>query len=133
MVVTRKEDCWGGMGGFRDVKGKERVPVPVAGPAFRGGVKFVMFNVLGGFLQPAAEIESVQSPLPPVCDPRLEWGKERGKRREVHGGEKGGERAVTRREERQMSDENKMDTLQWIIMDILNIKHWRHMALRNVS
>lgn len=65
---------------FRDVKGKERVPVPVAGPAFRGGVKFVMFYVLGGFLQPAAEIDPVQSPLPPVSDPRLRgreaWGGE---------------------------------------------------------
>lgn len=62
------------MGGFRDIKGKERVPVPVAGPAFRGGVKFVMFNVLGGFLQPAAEIDSIQSTLPPVGDPRLKRG-----------------------------------------------------------
>lgn len=46
----------------------------MAGPAFRGGVKFVMFNVLGGFLQPAAEIDSVQSTLPPVGDPCLVWG-----------------------------------------------------------
>ena len=70
----------------------------MAGPAFRGGVKFVMFYVLGGFLEPAAEIESVQSPLPPVSDPRLKRGK-RGKRRVAQGGEKGRERGVTRREE----------------------------------
>lgn len=63
---------------FRDVKGKERVPVPVAGPAFRGGVKFVMFYVLGGFLQPTAEIDPVQSPLPPVSDPRLTERKGKG-------------------------------------------------------
>ena len=65
----------------------------MAGPAIRGGVKFVMFNVLGGFLQPAAEIESVQSPLPPVSDPRLK----RGKRQEAQGGEKGRERRVETR------------------------------------
>lgn len=53
------------------MKGKERVPVPVAGPAFGSGVKFVMFYVLCGFLQPAPEIVSVQSALSPVCDPRL--------------------------------------------------------------
>lgn len=58
------------------MKGKERVPVPVAGPAFGSGVKFVMFYVLGGFLQPAPEIVSVQSALSPVCDPRLEEGKQ---------------------------------------------------------
>lgn len=53
------------------MKGKERVPVPVAGPAFGSGVKFVMFYVLGGFLQPASEIASIQSALSPVCDPCL--------------------------------------------------------------
>ncbi len=57
------------------MKGKERVPVPVAGPAFGSGVKFVMFYVLGSFLQPAPEIVSVQGTLSPVCDPRLEEGK----------------------------------------------------------
>lgn len=62
---------FGGRGEFRDVKGKERVPVPVAEPAFRGGVKFVMFYVLSGFLQPTAEIDPIQSTLPPVSDPRL--------------------------------------------------------------
>lgn len=58
------------------MKGKERVPVPVAGPAFGSGVKFVMFYVLCGFLQPTPEIVSVQSALSPVCDPRLEEGKQ---------------------------------------------------------
>lgn len=53
------------------MKGKERVPVPVAGPAFRGGVKFVIFYVFGSFLQPAAEIDPIQSALPPVSDPCL--------------------------------------------------------------
>lgn len=38
----------------KDVKGKELVPVPVAGPALGSGVKFVMFYVLSSFLQPAA-------------------------------------------------------------------------------
>ena len=60
-----------GEGGVRVVKDKERVPVPVAGPAFRGGVKFVMFYVLGGFLQPATKIDPVQSPFTPVGDPHL--------------------------------------------------------------
>lgn len=57
------------------MKGKERVPVPVAGPAFRGGVKFVIFYVFGSFLQPAAEIDPIQSALPPVSNPCLgsEW------------------------------------------------------------
>lgn len=35
---------------IKDVKGKELVPVPVAGPAFRCGVKFVIFYVFGSFL-----------------------------------------------------------------------------------
>lgn len=43
----------------------------MAGPAFRGGVKFVKFYVFGGFLQPAAEIDPVQGALPPVSDPSL--------------------------------------------------------------
>lgn len=64
------------------MKGKERVPVPVAGPAFRGGVKFVMFYVFSGFLQPAAEIDPVQSALPPVSDARLEDTKEQKKQQE---------------------------------------------------
>lgn len=53
------------------MKGKERVPVPVAGPAFRGGVKFVIFYVFGSFLQPAAKIDSVQRALPPISNPCL--------------------------------------------------------------
>lgn len=53
------------------MKGKERVPVPVAGPAFRGGVKFVIFYVFGSFLQPAAKIDSIQSALPPISNPCL--------------------------------------------------------------
>lgn len=53
------------------MKGKERVPVPVAGPAFRGGVKFVIFYVFGSFLQPAAKIDPIQSALPPVSNPSL--------------------------------------------------------------
>lgn len=66
------------------MKGKERVPVPVAGPAFRGGVKFVIFYVFGSFLQPAAKIDPIQSTLPPVSDPCLERV----------GGEKGGDTRV---------------------------------------
>lgn len=64
------------------MKGKERVPVPVAGPAFRCGVKFVIFYVFGSFLQPAAKIDPVQSALPPVSDPSLgeKNAKERGVR-----------------------------------------------------
>lgn len=53
------------------MKGKERVPVPVAGPAFRGGVKFVIFYVFGSFLQPATKIDPIQSTFPPVSNPRL--------------------------------------------------------------
>lgn len=53
------------------MKGKQRVPVPVAGPAFRGGVKFVKFYVFGSFLQPAAKIGPVQRALPPVGDSSL--------------------------------------------------------------
>lgn len=59
------------------MKGKERVPVPVAGPAFRGGVKFVIFYVFGSFLQPAAKIDSIQSALPPISNPCL--GEKRNK------------------------------------------------------
>lgn len=40
----------------------------MAGPAFRGGVKFVIFYVFGSFLQPAAKISPVQCALPPVCN-----------------------------------------------------------------
>lgn len=75
-VVTPK-DLWGTRE-FRDVKGKERVPVPVAGPAFRGGVKFVKFYVFGSFLQPAAKIGPVQRAFPPVGNPSL--GEEREKK-----------------------------------------------------
>lgn len=53
------------------MKGKERVPVPVAGPAFRGGVKFVIFYVFSSFLQPAAQIDTIQCTLPPVSNPCL--------------------------------------------------------------
>lgn len=53
------------------MKGKERVPVPVAGPAFRGGVKFVIFYMFGSFLQPAAKIEPIQCAFPPVSNPSL--------------------------------------------------------------
>lgn len=63
---------------FRDVKRKERVPVPVAGPAFRGGVKFVIFYVFGSFLQPAAKIDPVQCAFPPVSNPSL-GGKKKTK------------------------------------------------------
>lgn len=68
------------------MKGKERVPVPVAGPAFRGGVKFIIFYVFGSFLQPAAKIDPVQSALPPVGYPSL-WGgdRRRGKTTEMRG------------------------------------------------
>lgn len=53
------------------MKGKERVPVPVAGPAFRGGVKFIMFYMFSSFLQPAPKVGSTQCPLSPVCYARL--------------------------------------------------------------
>lgn len=49
----------------------------MAGPAFRGGVKFVIFYVFGSFLQHAAKIDPIQSALPPVSNPSLEK-KERG-------------------------------------------------------
>lgn len=62
------------------MKGKERVPVPVAGPAFRGGVKFVIFYVFGGFLQPAAKIDPIQRALPPVSNPSLGTGGKGDKR-----------------------------------------------------
>lgn len=65
---------------FRDVKRKERVPVPVAGPAFRGGVKFVIFYVFGSFLQPAAKIDPVQCAFPPVSNPSLGGKKKQRKR-----------------------------------------------------
>lgn len=53
------------------MKGKQRVPVPVAGPAFRGGVKFVIFYVFSSFLQPSAQIDSVQRSFPPVSNSSL--------------------------------------------------------------
>lgn len=65
------------------MKGKERVPVPVAGPAFRCGVKFVIFYVFGSFLQPAAKIDPVQSALPPVSDPSLEEKKRKREKSEI--------------------------------------------------
>lgn len=67
------------------MKGKERVPVPVAGPAFRGGVKFVIFYVFGSFLQPAAKIDPIQSAFPPVSDPCLEENFQRARKREKEG------------------------------------------------
>ena len=59
------------------MKGKERVPVPVAGPAFRSRVKFVIFYVFGSFLKPAAKIDPVQSAFPPVSNPSLRGGERR--------------------------------------------------------
>lgn len=53
------------------MKGKERVPVPVAGPAFRGGVKFVIFYVFSSFLQPSTQIDPVQRSFPPVSNSSL--------------------------------------------------------------
>lgn len=53
------------------MKGKERVPVPVAGPAFRGGVKFVIFYVFSSFLQPSTQIDPVQCSFPPVSNSSL--------------------------------------------------------------
>lgn len=80
------------------MKGKERVPVPVAGPAFRGGVKFIMFYMLGSFLKPAPEVGSIQRTLSPVCYPRL-WSGQAGGRREGMRGQseesKGGRRKWT--------------------------------------
>lgn len=61
---------------FRDVKGKERVPVPVAGPAFRSGVKFVIFYVFSSFLQPSAQIDPIQCSFPPVSNPSLDREKD---------------------------------------------------------
>lgn len=49
----------------------------MAGPAFRGGVKFVIFYVFGSFLQHAAKIDPIQSALPPVSNPSLEKKRER--------------------------------------------------------
>ena len=58
------------------MKGKERVPVPVAGPAFRGGVKFVIFYVFSSFLQPSAQIDTIQSSFPPVSNSSLKREEE---------------------------------------------------------
>lgn len=61
------------------MKGKERVPVPVAGPAFRSGVKFVIFYVFGSFLKPATKIDPVERTLSPVSNPSLRRNaKEKG-------------------------------------------------------
>lgn len=76
-VVVAWRDCFRGTRVFRGVKGKERVPVPVAGPAFRGGVKFVIFYVFGSFLQPSAQIDPVQRSFPPVSDTSLKRERER--------------------------------------------------------
>lgn len=65
------------------MKGKERVPVPVAGPAFRCGVKFVIFYVFGSFLQPAAKIDPIQSALPPVSNPSLGVKKREREKSEI--------------------------------------------------
>lgn len=59
-------------------KGGERVPVPVAGPAFRGGVYFVLFKLFGCVLEFAFEVVSIESTFSPVCNAGLE-GKNRGK------------------------------------------------------
>lgn len=59
-------------------KGGERVPVPVAGPAFRGGVYFVLFKLFGCILEFAFEVVSIESTFSPVCNAGLE-GKNRGK------------------------------------------------------
>ena len=64
------------------MKGKERVPVPVAGPAFRSGVKFVIFYVFGSFLQPATKIDPIQSALPPVSNPCLRGKKSKNRKQE---------------------------------------------------
>lgn len=64
------QDFWGTREVI-DVKGKERVPVPVAGPAFRGGVKFIIFYVFSSFLQLASKIGPVQSTFPPISNPCL--------------------------------------------------------------
>lgn len=61
------------------MKGKERVPVPVAGPAFRGGVKFIIFYVFCSFLQLAAKIDPIQSTFPPVSNPCLKIKEEKQK------------------------------------------------------
>lgn len=59
-------------------KGGERVPVPVAGPAFRSGVYFVLFKLFGCVLEFAFEVVSIESTFSPVCNAGLE-GKNRGK------------------------------------------------------
>lgn len=64
------------------MKGKERVPVPVAGPAFRGGVKFIIFYVFRSFLQPAAKIDPIESALPPVRDTSLQKETKRSEEEE---------------------------------------------------
>lgn len=73
---SRTVTIFGGTRVFRGVKGKERVPVPVAGPAFRGGVKFVIFYVFSSFLQPAAQIDPVQCSFPPVRNSSLDREEE---------------------------------------------------------
>lgn len=76
------------------MKGKERVPVPVAGPAFRGGVKFVIFYVFGSFLQPAAKIDPIQSALPPVSNPSLDKKEKTNKQKKKAKKEEGQETRV---------------------------------------
>lgn len=66
------------MSEMKGEKGGERVPVPVAGPAFRGGVYFVLFKLFGCVLEFAFEVVSIESTFSPVCNAGLE-GKNRGK------------------------------------------------------
>lgn len=82
------------------MKGKERVPVPVAGPAFRCGVKFVIFYVFGSFLQPAAKIDPIQSALPPVSNPSLGVKKREREKSEINH-RKLRQRQITKTKERQ--------------------------------
>lgn len=50
----------------------------MAGPAFRGGVYFVLFKLFGCILEFAFEVVSIESTFSPVCNAGLE-GKNRGK------------------------------------------------------
>ncbi len=53
----------------------------MAGPAFRGGVKFVIFYVFSSFLQLAAKIDPVQRTFPPVSNASLEGEKKDPRKR----------------------------------------------------
>lgn len=59
------------MSEMKGEKGGERVPVPVAGPAFRGGVYFVLFKLFGCVLEFAFEVVSIESTFSPVCNAGL--------------------------------------------------------------